>query len=355
MLGPSGAGKTTTLRMIAGLATPTEGRVLIDGRDMTWAAPRDRNVAMVYDKNSLYPHLTAYENMAYPLRLRKLPEAEIDARVRRVAETLRISELVDRAPRQLSGGQQQRVAIGRMLVRDAGLFLMDEPISHLDAKLRSHMRLEFRKLQREFSATILYVSHDQVEAMTMGDRVVVIDQGVAQQIGAPREIFEKSGQPLRRGIRRRTGDELLALAGSKPTATLRNRRRRFLGSVSLGGSSRALVGGRRSRADLHRPASATSWLRAPRRRVRIGQCHSRQDLCHRNSGIDDDLRRFGVWTRGPRSGQAKTVCPRRSLRIDDPVTIAIDPDLAPPIRRHHRPKPLLHPERQQTELRSRRA
>ncbi|RBP18126.1 carbohydrate ABC transporter ATP-binding protein (CUT1 family) [Roseiarcus fermentans] len=191
LLGPSGAGKTTTLRMIAGLEQPSDGRVLIDGRDMTWAAPRDRNVAMVYDRNSLYPHLSAYENMAYPLRLRRTPGAELDARVKRVAEILRIGELLDRAPRQLSGGQQQRVAIGRMLVRDAGLYLMDEPISHLDAKLRSHMRLEFKKLQSEFAATILYVSHDQLEAMTMADRIIVVDHGAIQQIGAPREIFQR--------------------------------------------------------------------------------------------------------------------------------------------------------------------
>jgi multiple sugar transport system ATP-binding protein len=190
LLGPSGAGKTTTLRMIAGLEQPTEGRILIDGADVTWAAPRDRNVAMVYDKNSLYPHLSAFENMAYPLRLKKTPEAELRARIARVADILKIGHLLDRSPRQLSGGEQQRAAIGRMLVRDASLYLMDEPISHLDAKLRSHMRLEFKKLQREFSATILYVSHDQLEAMTMGDRVVVINEGAVQQIGAPREIFD---------------------------------------------------------------------------------------------------------------------------------------------------------------------
>ena len=190
LLGPSGAGKTTTLRMIAGLEQPSDGVILIDGRDMTWAAPRDRNVAMVYDKNSLYPHLTAYENMAYPLRLKKMPETEVQARIARVADVLQIGHLIDRSPQQLSGGEQQRVAIGRMLVRDASLYLMDEPISHLDAKLRSHMRLEFKKLQREFSATILYVSHDQLEAMTMGDRIVVINEGAVQQIGTPREIFE---------------------------------------------------------------------------------------------------------------------------------------------------------------------
>jgi multiple sugar transport system ATP-binding protein len=191
LLGPSGAGKTTTLRTIAGLEQPDAGRVLINGRDMTFAAPRERNVAMVYDKNSLYPHLSVFENMAYPLRLQRLPEPALRERVMGVAQILQIERLVERRPRELSGGQQQRVAIGRMLVRRAELFLMDEPISHLDAKLRAHMRLEFKKLQREFKATILYVSHDQLEAMTMGDRIVVMNHGVVQQIGTPRKIFDR--------------------------------------------------------------------------------------------------------------------------------------------------------------------
>jgi ABC-type sugar transport system ATPase subunit len=191
LLGPSGAGKTTTLRTIAGLEQPDSGRVLINGRDMTFAAPRERNVAMVYDKNSLYPHLSVFENMAYPLRLQRLAEPELRERVMGVAKILQIERLLERRPRELSGGQQQRVAIGRMLVRRADLFLMDEPISHLDAKLRAHMRLEFKKLQREFKATILYVSHDQLEAMTMGDRIVVMNHGVVQQIGTPRTIFDR--------------------------------------------------------------------------------------------------------------------------------------------------------------------
>ena len=190
LLGPSGAGKTTTLRLTAGLDQPDGGRILLGGRDMAGIAPRDRNVAMVYDKNSLYPHLNVFENMAYPLRLRRMGEAEMKARIARTAEILGIGQLLDRQPGQLSGGQQQRVAIGRALVRDASIYLMDEPISHLDAKLRAHMRVEFKKLQREFAATILYVSHDQLEAMTMGDRIVVIDKGRVQQVGTPRQIFD---------------------------------------------------------------------------------------------------------------------------------------------------------------------
>lgn len=191
LLGPSGAGKTTTLRMIAGLEHPDSGEILIGGRDLSEASPRERNVAMVYDKNSLYPHLSVYENMAYPLRLKKMPEAEMKQHIERVAKILRIEHLMDRQSRELSGGQQQRVAIGRMLVKKADIYLMDEPISHLDAKLRAHMRLEFKKLQKQFAATILYVSHDQLEAMTMGDRIVVMNEGVVQQVGKPREIFDK--------------------------------------------------------------------------------------------------------------------------------------------------------------------
>jgi len=190
LLGPSGAGKTTTLRIAAGLDRPSGGHVRLDGRDMTNVSPRDRNVAMVYDKHSLYPHLSVFENMAYPLRLRRMPDADLRARIGRTAEVLGISALLERQPGQLSGGQQQRVAIGRVLVRDAAIFLMDEPISHLDAKLRAHMRVEFKKLQRDFRATLLYVSHDQIEAMTMGDRIVVLDKGRVQQIGTPRDLYD---------------------------------------------------------------------------------------------------------------------------------------------------------------------
>ena len=191
VLGPSGAGKTTTLRLIAGLEDPDDGDVMIDGRSVVRETPGRRNVAMIYDKNSLFPHLTVYENMAYPLRIRKMPDRAMRDQIMAVAETLQIQELIARMPAQLSGGQMQRVAIGRALVRDADAFLMDEPISHLDAQLRARMRVEFKRLQRDFKATILYVSHDQLEAMTMSDRVVVLNAGHVEQIGAPQEIFDR--------------------------------------------------------------------------------------------------------------------------------------------------------------------
>jgi ABC-type sugar transport system ATPase subunit len=191
LLGPSGAGKTTTLRLVAGLEDATQGRIAIGGRDVTNLTPRERNLAMVYDKHSLFPHMSVFENLAYPLRLRHLPEAAMKARIQGVAETLQIEKLLDRRPAQLSGGQMQRVAIGRALVRDADVFLLDEPISHLDAQLRARMRVEFKRLQRDFKATMLYVSHDQLEAMTMADRIVLINKGRIEQIAAPQVMFDR--------------------------------------------------------------------------------------------------------------------------------------------------------------------
>ncbi|MDQ0315906.1 ABC transporter ATP-binding protein [Amorphus orientalis] len=191
LLGPSGAGKTTTLRIIAGLEEVTQGAVWIRGRNVTTWSPRDRNVAMVYDKHSLFPHMAVFENLAYPLRARRLAKNDIRSRIDAVADTLQISELLDRRPSELSGGQMQRVAIGRALVRDADVFLLDEPISHLDAQLRARMRVEFKRLQREFEATMLYVSHDQLEAMTMADRIILINEGRIEQVAAPQTLFDE--------------------------------------------------------------------------------------------------------------------------------------------------------------------
>lgn len=191
LLGPSGAGKTTTLRLVAGLEDATQGKIAIGGRDVTNLTPRERNLAMVYDKHSLFPHMSVFENLAYPLRLRRLTDAAMKARIQGVAETLQIEKLLERRPAQLSGGQMQRVAIGRALVRDADVFLLDEPISHLDAQLRARMRVEFKRLQRDFKATMLYVSHDQLEAMTMADRIVLINKGRIEQIAAPQVMFDR--------------------------------------------------------------------------------------------------------------------------------------------------------------------
>lgn len=191
LLGPSGCGKTTTLRMIAGLEMPTEGRIAIDGRNVTFLRPRYRNVGMVFQDYGLYRHMTVFENIAYPLRVRKLTAHEIQSKVLDVSRTLHIEEVLQRLPDQLSAGQLQRVAIARMLVRDANVFLMDEPMSHLDAQLRAHMRTELKHLQRKIGTTTIFVTHDQLEAMTMADRIIVMKDGIIQQFAPPQEVFER--------------------------------------------------------------------------------------------------------------------------------------------------------------------
>jgi multiple sugar transport system ATP-binding protein len=190
-LGPSGCGKTTTLRMIAGLLMPSTGRIEIGGRNVTYLKPRYRNVGMVFQSNVLYHHLSVYENLAYPLKVRGLTRAAIRAKVEEVAALLQIGDVLKRSTEKLSAGQAQRVAIGRMLVRDADVFLMDEPISHLDAKLRAHMRTELRHLQKELNRTTVFVSHDQLEAMSMADRIAVINDGRVLQFAPPQEIFDR--------------------------------------------------------------------------------------------------------------------------------------------------------------------
>ena len=192
LLGPTGAGKTTTLRLIAGLEKPDRGAVLIEGQDVTSEPPASRDVAFVFQQYSLYPHLSVYDNLAFPLRApaRKVPETEIRKRVTEIAELLRISAKLDNRATRLSGGEMQRVAIGRALVRRPPIYLMDEPLSSLDAKLRADLRLELKRIQSELGATMLYVTHDQIEAMTMASRIGVIRDGALIQVGTPREIYE---------------------------------------------------------------------------------------------------------------------------------------------------------------------
>jgi len=189
LVGPSGCGKTTLLRMVAGLEDITEGEISIGEKVVNEVAPKDRDIAMVFQNYALYPHMSVYDNMAFSLKLRKLPKEEIEKKVKDAAKTLEISELLDRKPKALSGGQRQRVAMGRAIVRNPEAFLMDEPLSNLDAKLRVQMRAELGQLHTQLETTTLYVTHDQVEAMTMGDRVAVIRKGELQQINTPREIY----------------------------------------------------------------------------------------------------------------------------------------------------------------------
>ena len=191
ILGPSGCGKSTILRMIAGLEVITTGDISIDGKVVNRLEPADRDIAMVFQNYALYPHMTVYKNMAYGLRIRRMPKKEIDQRVRNAARILELADFLDRKPRELSGGQRQRVAMGRCIVREPKVFLFDEPLSNLDAKLRVQMRLEIRKLHEDLKITSIYVTHDQVEAMTLGDRLIVMDNGYAAQIGSPLEIYER--------------------------------------------------------------------------------------------------------------------------------------------------------------------
>src|ERR1700730_1383139 len=190
LVGPSGCGKTTTLNMVAGLIELTSGTITIGGKVVNDLDPKDRDIAMVFQNYALYPRKTVGENLAFPLQMRKVPKPEIESRVKRAAETLSITHLLQRKPRQLSGGQQQRVALGRALVREPKAFLMDEPLSNLDAMLRVQMRSELKRLHHEFSTTVIYVTHDQMEAMTMADRIAVMSGGSVQQIGPPDEIYD---------------------------------------------------------------------------------------------------------------------------------------------------------------------
>ena len=190
LVGPSGCGKSTTLRMVAGLEDISEGELIINGKVVNDVAPKDRDIAMVFQSYALYPHMTVYENMAFPLKLKKMPKDEIDKKVREAAEILDITQYLPRKPKALSGGQRQRVAIGRAIVRHPQVLLMDEPLSNLDAKLRNQMRAEIIKLRQKINTTFIYVTHDQTEAMTLGDRIVIMRDGFIQQIGTPQQVFD---------------------------------------------------------------------------------------------------------------------------------------------------------------------
>jgi sn-glycerol 3-phosphate transport system ATP-binding protein len=222
MVGPSGCGKSTLLRMVAGLETITSGEIAIGGRVVNDLEPKDRNIAMVFQNYALYPHMSVYDNMAYGLKIQRRPKADIDARVQRAAETLELASLLKRRPRELSGGQRQRVAMGRAIVREPAVFLFDEPLSNLDAKLRVQMRSELQALHQRLLTTTLYVTHDQVEAMTLAQRMLVMNAGRTEQIGAPLEVYSRPastfvagfiGSPPMNLIPGRIAEEGKSLAG----------------------------------------------------------------------------------------------------------------------------------------------
>ena len=220
LLGPSGCGKSTLLHSIAGLIEAHDGRIDIGGRDVTWADPKDRGIGMVFQSYALYPTMTVEKNMSFGLRIAGMASDEIDRRVERAARMLQLGELLQRKPSQLSGGQRQRVAIGRALVRDAGVYLFDEPLSNLDAKLRGELRRELKSLHQALGATMIYVTHDQVEAMTLATRVVVMRQGLIQQIGTPAEVYQRPANLFVAGFLGSPGMNFvtgtLALEGSRP-------------------------------------------------------------------------------------------------------------------------------------------
>ncbi|MXQ08091.1 sn-glycerol-3-phosphate ABC transporter ATP-binding protein UgpC [Alphaproteobacteria bacterium GH1-50] len=191
LLGPSGCGKTTTMRMIAGLEDATEGDILVDGKRVNGLEPKDRDVAMVFQSYALYPNMNVYENIRFPLKVRRIPEAEHDERVRRASAMVELDDFLHRRPAELSGGQRQRVALARAIVRQPNVFLMDEPLSNLDAKLRVSTRAQIKNLSHELQVTTIYVTHDQIEAMTLADRVVVMNKGVVQQVGTPTDIYDR--------------------------------------------------------------------------------------------------------------------------------------------------------------------
>ncbi len=224
LVGASGCGKSTLLRMIAGLEDITSGEISIDNKTVNNVHPKDRDIAFVFQNYALYPHMSVYDNMAFPLKMRKFSKKEIDAKVKEAAEILNLSDLLQRKPKQLSGGQRQRVALGRAIVRNPKVFLMDEPLSNLDAKLRVQMRAEIKKLHQKLQTTFIYVTHDQTEALTMGDRIAVIDKGVIQQIGTPSEVYNNPvnkyvggflGSPSMNFIRSEIKDNTLTINNSQ--------------------------------------------------------------------------------------------------------------------------------------------
>ena len=225
LVGPSGCGKSTLLRMIAGLEAISEGQISIGGRVVNDVMPKDRDIAMVFQSYALYPHKTVGENMGFALKIKGAPKSEIEAKVTKAASILDLGHLLDRYPKQLSGGQRQRVAMGRAIVRDPAVFLFDEPLSNLDAKLRVAMRVEIKELHQRLGTTIVYVTHDQIEAMTMADKIVVMRDGRVEQVGAPARSLRQPLQHLRRRVHRLAGDELPQGQGRQPGHLPRRGRR----------------------------------------------------------------------------------------------------------------------------------
>ncbi len=339
LVGPSGCGKTTALRIVAGLEKPTTGGVWIGERRVNDVGPRDRDIAMVFQNYALYPHMTVYKNLAFGLRERKTPKAEIDRRVREVGEILGLDELMKRRPAQLSGGQRQRVAMGRALVREPKAFLMDEPLSNLDAKLRVQMRAELKRIHQRVGVTTIYVTHDQVEAMTLGDRVVVMSGGKVQQVGRPQEVYRQPanlfvagfiGSPAMNLLRARvesgvaTAGELFAETPGIPD-----------GEVAVGVRPEAHHDGRHGLAVVRVPRRGRGAAGRGRCRARDGRGHRGRE--RRRGGGRDSARDRGSARADDRAaaGLDRTGARRRAASLGRRA--------CPPVRPSHRSRD--HPRR----------
>ncbi|WP_049928712.1 ABC transporter ATP-binding protein [Halopiger goleimassiliensis] len=272
LLGPSGCGKTTALRLIAGLENPSEGEIRFDGERVNARSPSDRNVAMVFQNYALYPHMTVGENIAYPLKIRDVPPAERDRRVAEVTELLHIKDQIDKPPAELSGGQRQRVALARAIVREPSVFLLDEPLSNLDAKLRQEMRSELKRLQDELDITTIYVTHNQEEAMSMADRVAVMNRGTIRQVAPPSELYQR---PRTEWVAR--------FVGSPPMNLFRGRRRN--GSIDLGEAGRIDLEGIAD-GDLEEVVGGRTEAE-PRRREVVGAAGTDSSVDERGGGADE--------------------------------------------------------------------
>ena len=288
LVGPSGCGKSTTLRMIAGLEEITAGDISIGGEVVNDLPPKDRDIAMVFQNYALYPHMTVFENMSFGLKLRKFPKDEIRKRVDHAARILDITELLDRKPKALSGGQRQRVAMGRAIVRNPKVFLFDEPLSNLDAKLRVQMRTEIKRVHQMVKTTTVYVTHDQVEAMTLADRVVVMNGGVIEQIATPQDLYHHPQDALRRRLHRLAGDEFLALPPGAERRRLARAPVRRHQPAGAGIAVGPLPGPRRQGADLRAAARAHHRAAAQRSRpaMRVhGDARRRRADGHGDDGV----------------------------------------------------------------------
>ncbi len=319
LLGPSGCGKSTTLRMIAGLESITAGDLLIGGKRMNEVEPKDRGVAMVFQSYALYPHKTVFDNMATALKLQRVPKDEIKRRVGEAATLLSLTELLDRKPAALSGGQRQRVAIGRAIVRTPEVFLFDEPLSNLDAKLRVRMRMELQELHRRLGVTSVYVTHDQVEAMTLADRIVVMDSGRIAQVGTPRDVYERPatefvagfiGSPAMNFIPlRREGSAWKAEDGTIAFDTL---------PFDTTGCDRVILGIRPEHIEIG--AASETAANAYPARVRLAELHGADALLDLTVGCVQMLARVGGADHPTEGTELSMVIPPRLMHAFDPAT-----------------------------------